>query len=389
MKSRRAIALFSVLIIILGITLIIWNQANKKTAVSDRLPIGVNVSPGFRPESASFVTSNLGYVLGTSTCKTGSCLTIARTTDGGLTWKSISAPVTSIMNSIPAAPSSISRIFFISPLEGYLFDPGLFVTLDGGKTWKNLNVTKLFTGYVTSMQATAANVYVAASASDTIGGGSGRLFAAKRGSTSFTVQNTLKIQLSNYPIISANSLGVVISPLDSKGRVFYAVNGSSSWKSIAVNCSTEFPNDPIVSIAAPVQGAQVPQLIALCASNPGAGSEQKKILISENLSTFVPTNSSPGLGGIAQSIASPDGKTIAVAASSGATFLYTTRDSGKNWKIGLEDATLGGASIHDLDFVSTSQAFAMIGDISGTVGISSKLIVTKNYGASWQEMKIS
>ncbi len=56
-------------------------------------PVGGPVPTGFLPSSVTFVSTTTGFALGvTSSCPTGSCVALVRTTDGGSTWAGLASP---------------------------------------------------------------------------------------------------------------------------------------------------------------------------------------------------------------------------------------------------------------------------------------------------------
>ncbi|MCW2674863.1 MAG: hypothetical protein JWP14_3452 [Frankiales bacterium] len=101
-----------------------------RTAAAVVGPVGVKVPSGFRPQSATFVSSRTGWVLGASPCPsgTGSCDVIARTRDGGATWRAIPAPKTT--------PDHLAQIRFADQANGFVTGDNLWATHDGGATWK-------------------------------------------------------------------------------------------------------------------------------------------------------------------------------------------------------------------------------------------------------------
>lgn len=93
-------------------------------------PVGTKVPAGFTPMSATFVSDRTGWVLGSSPCPTGTgrCDVIARTRDGGATWRAIPSPRTS--------PDSLAQIRFADERNGFITGDRLWATHDGGATWK-------------------------------------------------------------------------------------------------------------------------------------------------------------------------------------------------------------------------------------------------------------
>lgn len=93
-------------------------------------PAGTAVPRGFVPRSATFVSARTGWVLGASPCPSGkgSCDVIARTRDGGATWRAIPSPRTS--------PDALAQIRFADERNGFVSGRQLWATHDGGATWQ-------------------------------------------------------------------------------------------------------------------------------------------------------------------------------------------------------------------------------------------------------------
>jgi BNR/Asp-box repeat len=92
---------------------------------------------GFRPTSVTFVTGSLGAVLGQAgSCGTGPCTVMAGTSDHGGSWSKVGAPPAPP----PGAPSGVSQIRFLGPLNGWAYGPALYATHDGGRTWRRFTV---------------------------------------------------------------------------------------------------------------------------------------------------------------------------------------------------------------------------------------------------------
>jgi photosystem II stability/assembly factor-like uncharacterized protein len=101
------------------------------------------VPANFQPSSVTFVSPDTGWVIGQAgtpgQCanKTNPdiCTSIARTDDGGKTWKGGPAPSTTD----PSGPTGVSGIRFLNGLNGWAFGPELWATHDGGRTWNRVS----------------------------------------------------------------------------------------------------------------------------------------------------------------------------------------------------------------------------------------------------------
>src|SRR5436309_13709418 len=112
------------------------------TAVAVMLPAGASsasaartstIPAGFRAQSLSWVSEEQGWILGSSSCGSSTCTTVIGTTDGGDTWRrlgTLDAPLTL------EEASGVTEIRFADGLHGWAFEPALWATSDGGKTWQ-------------------------------------------------------------------------------------------------------------------------------------------------------------------------------------------------------------------------------------------------------------
>lgn len=122
-------------------------------------PAGGPPPAGMLVASFSFVNPELGWALGEVPCGKGECLAMARTPDGGHSW--VSAPVPRARLAQPltgqgpncVTEACVSQVRFANRLDGYLFGPALFVTVDGGRTWRRERAPEVVT-----LAASGANV---------------------------------------------------------------------------------------------------------------------------------------------------------------------------------------------------------------------------------------
>ena len=93
-------------------------------------PVGEAVPAGFEPQSATFVSDRTGWVLGVAAfpARPGSEVpAVARTRDGGRTWRAFRGPRT--------AAADVVRLRFADLRDGFVTGTGLWATHDGGGTW--------------------------------------------------------------------------------------------------------------------------------------------------------------------------------------------------------------------------------------------------------------
>jgi photosystem II stability/assembly factor-like uncharacterized protein len=97
---------------------------------------------GLQVADLSFV-GNTGWALGTAGCvrTSGRCAVLARSTDGGRSWRSLARPPGQVVVPQPDTSCSapcVEHVRFATTRVGYLFGPGAFYTTsDGGRTWQH------------------------------------------------------------------------------------------------------------------------------------------------------------------------------------------------------------------------------------------------------------
>lgn len=116
------------------------NSAPAKPAASGSasqgLATGGYLPPNFRPTSVTWVSTRTGWVLGPAGtpghCDNADpdiCTSLARTSDGGRTWRGLPAPTT----------TSVTGLRFLNGTYGWAFGPQLWATDDGGVKWHKVN----------------------------------------------------------------------------------------------------------------------------------------------------------------------------------------------------------------------------------------------------------
>ena len=89
-------------------------------------------SLSFHAQSMSWVSPQVGFLLGTTACGAATCTTTAGTTNGGTSWEplgGLAAPVTF------EEAGGVTELRFADALHGWAFNPAFWLTNDG-KTWQ-------------------------------------------------------------------------------------------------------------------------------------------------------------------------------------------------------------------------------------------------------------
>lgn len=144
------------------------------TGASAAAPTAAN---RFAPVSASFVSAGTGFVLGTRGCARSSCAArLVKTTNGGRTWTALPAPAVPL-----TGPRQATRtVRFADSGNGWLFNPGLWATHNGGRHWQRIYLP----GTVVAMAASAGTVLASVSPYT---GGPSRLYQSPAGTSRWTL----------------------------------------------------------------------------------------------------------------------------------------------------------------------------------------------------------
>lgn len=196
----------------------------------------------FLAQSVSFPTADDGWVIGTVPCGAGRCPQMYTTKTRGHGWlvlPRVPFPVTQ------AQPSGVSEIVFADQLNGWAFDPGLWATHDGGRSWRQITTI----GYVIGLSAGSRYVYADgvacppySSAESTCPSQVGRLYRADVTGDSW--QQIPDITPAARPSLSA---GLASSVLASGSDLYLWTSGNANGSGplvVSTNDAASFQDEP-------------------------------------------------------------------------------------------------------------------------------------------------
>ena len=320
------------------------------------------VPAGFAPASVTFVSADTGFVLGTAPCNAGTCTILVRTADAGRSWSFVSTLPPAAGGSDPA----VSKVRFANPNDGWVFGAQLWSTHDGGHQWKQITqadpVVDLEASAGVAYEISGTQVLRTAVGSDSVSPVPGLAPRAGLG----------EIALHGKAVWIVTGGGPGASSLVTS-------SDGASWRTLPDPC-TGLGADRALGGVAPVDSTRI---FLLCVGNPGAGSESKHVLFSTDAGAHAtPAKSDAPRGGDtgAGDFAAASARVVAIAARSGASWVYRSADGGATWQTPLQEGD-GGVGYFDLGFTTPAQGVVIYGQPGGPA--PSKLLMTRDAGATW------
>lgn len=336
-------------------------------------PAGAPVPAGFVPASVTFVSAQLGWVLGSAPCSSSSpCLTLLRTQDAGHSWVSVPPPPSAFSASPNPGGHGVGEVRFADPLDGWAFGPDLWATHDGGGHWTHVALP--------GASASAAVVDLAAAA----GSVHAAVFDRSVGIDSSPVDHDgwsgspTTIDLGAGPVPRAHVVlhggaGWLIEV--DRTVVGGARLSAGHWSSWAVPCRNAGGD-------AMVDASTVLNLFAVC--NEGVWTSQSPVthayLSSDGGANFAQAPAVLPVGN-ADEVASPGAQSAVVAAHSnggGINELLLTGDGGASWSVVYH--TSGTQVAHDLGFTTAQQGVVVEVDVDSA---SATMLMTFDGGHHW------
>jgi hypothetical protein len=341
--------------------------------------IGPPVPATFQPSSASFLSSASGFVLGGVDCPSLPTLRpcaarLVATTDGGVHWHFVSAPVVRLFNGagvLSAQRSTVSSVVFASSRDVWLFGPGLWSTHDGGAHWRKLSLG----GAIVGMAASSGVAYAVVAPSTHLSAdyGSEQLFRSPVGRDAW----------ARVGRVTAAGATLAVSGraawFGSSTQLWTTADGVH-WHQYPFRCPGAYYS--LSSIAA----ANASDVLFLCAGNGAMGSMDKEVVSSANGGRTVHLAGQAPLGGTTEVIAVPPSRSnvVTLATTSDASWLDRSADGGKTWVVEEVKGSGGGAPLNSLSYVSATVGWVVLGQPG--LGSDSWLLRTSDAGVTWNKV---
>ena len=300
-----------------------------------------------QPSSASFVDAQRGWVIGRACDAQGTCRPgVARTNDGGAFWVQLGSPPQRPMPAGQDPWPNGASIRFTSSAEGWVFNPFLAHTLDGGQTWQMVSLPT--GGPVTDVVAFGGSIWAVISCSSERPC-LAKLWQSPPAAAQFQLAASQPPNLANaidpyFEAILAGPRLILVSPFADAGPAFAVTVDGRSWHEISSPCSGSrqqlgsSPGGILMDVCwAAVGGGWGPK--AAWSSSDGGGHWSLR-----SRSADLGTNMTP-VGTITEhgypnEIAMPT--TLDAWMSMGRNDLYETHDGGITWSASTVPGQFGG-----------------------------------------------
>jgi hypothetical protein len=357
------------------------------------------VPPNFQPTSVTFVSTQIGAVIGQAgtpgQCATAYCTSLAGTSDYGTNWYGVSAPLTGA----PDGSSGVGQVRFLNTKDGWAFGPQLWFTTDGGASWTQ---ERTYGMRVTDLE-TAGDRAFALFATCT---GSGAAYAAH--CTAFSLYTSVAGSGQWRPVPGPVS-GLVSQAGSTQGASASLVltGGPASGRGYLLAPSGELLSGPLTGAAWSVASEQeqcLPgtpgpdgqptgallaadsaTLVLVCTSSTDAAADSQTKSVVESADNAVTWSAaqSADVNGIATSVAVQGSSLVVLATDAG---IYLSTDGGGTWQL----ARAGPGS------AAGEHGFSYVGMTSGLYGVAlpadarlHEVFITTDGGRTWQAHAVS
>ncbi len=352
------------------------SPAEPPSATLTATPTPTATPSRFKVVDSTWVSADVGWVLGAATCGETECVSLKATRDGGRSWKDAALPTGTRPDRLrnDCQDPCFAHVRFANRKVGYLFGPGFYVTRDGGRTWHTERARLVLNLEISDGRA----FRVVARMTGCPGPCDVRIERSVVGSRTWRELSTPRQDAAGTGLIVSGTrvyLAAYGNPAGGAGDAhpgfLRSLDAGRTWRKLADPCQNDpdSENDGIAIAAAP--GGF---LAVLCRSR--MFSERRSFLMTSADSgrSFAPRRVLPKA--FADEVAAGSGFTIAVAATRGArSVVLVSRDGGRTWRTTLSAALPEGDVRVFFGFQNASTA---------RVALSGSAIwTTRDAGANW------
>jgi hypothetical protein len=353
------------------------------SATPSPTPATVGLSAAtLHPESVTFISPDVGWVLGLSLCGTASCLRLATTADAGTSWSWAAGAVpTSI------SPSRHWEVRFADSEDGWISGSHLYATHNGGRTWAEVAFPGVgASATIGALEAADGRVYAeVAEGTEPNTGGPVALFGSPTnvdswhaipGVTTGGAGFAGDISLAQGVFWVMLHPAVVTEQETVESSTLYSSSNGITWHSKAEPC----PSSTVANVAA----ATAARVFVVCAGGGAAGSQFKTAYVSENAGATYRQVTDPPFGGDFESVAASP-TNVSVASASGATEIDSSFNGGVSWA-GTYLSGDGGLGLSDLGFTTATQGVVIHGQVLYPQSL--QLLMTRDGGHMWAPVTV-
>jgi len=339
----------------------------------------------FRPESITFVSADVGLVIGLSTCGDVQCLRLAKTPDGGHTWTWVTSGGLSALSL-----ADRWQVRFADAQNGWISGPLLLATHNGGRNWTQIALPGLGsrTGAVGALEVADGRVFAeVAEGTDQDTYGPVVLFSTEVSKDSWAAAGNVATGSAGYPgeiSVAQEAIWAMLHPgvvspdhgVEVHSVMYHSTDGVT-WHDSLLPC----PPETVASVAA----ATSARVFIVCSGGVAAGSQTKTAYLSTDGGTSYKRVGDPPFGGDFDEVAASP-LAFSVAAASGATYIYTSFNEGRDWTTTNLPQT-GGLPLSDLRFTTSTQGVVIFGVPAYPQWL--QLLMTRDGGHSWAKIDVS
>lgn len=338
---------------------------------------------GFKPASVTFVSDQVGWVLGTAPCTHKPCTSIVRTVDGGASWRGIPAPKASL-SVASGDPSAIDQLRFADRRDGYADGAGLWETHNGGATWaRQRTVAGIGRAFVGDLAVAGRSVYALVTGTDPKYGGSDSHLRLARAD----------VATGRFSVIADLGRNREADKLTAADNVVYLrtvrIRGRGNGTLVRVTGRTLHRTNLPVAGCDELTASTARALLLVCGGGAATGAMgTRKLYGSADSGRTFHRLRSPGRGAgyDTEGVADAGGGHAVIATVGAAAGILRSTDNGaRSWHTSLE---IPNGEFNDLGFEDHHQGVVVVSAYRAHHHLAS-LYRTRDGGSSWTRLTIS